>query len=196
VLIALLVLLGIDPTNRWDYLLEHVPTVALFIFLILFDRQVAPLSNCAATLIFVFLVMHVFGSHYLYSNVPYDAWTESVFGTSISSTFEFERNHYDRLVHFMFGILLVFPMREILTRYLNLKPVAGLVVAVTFLAVFSKLYELVEWGLAMVMSPEAAERYNGQQGDVFDAHKDMALAFAGSVFSAIAIWVSSKRRRR
>ncbi len=53
------------------------------------------------------------------------------------------------------------------------------------LATLSKVYELIEWWFAIAMSPENAELYNGQQGDAFDAHKDMALALAGAIGAAV-----------
>ena len=49
----------------------------------------------------------------------------------------------------------------------------------------SMFYELIEWWIAIGMSPEQAENYNGQQGDIWDAHKDMFLAFIGSVIAGL-----------
>jgi putative membrane protein len=63
----------------------------------------------------------------------------------------------------------------------------SIVVAVWSIIVCSTIYELLEWGVAIVMAPEAAERYNGQQGDVWDAHRDTALAMSGAVFSALVL---------
>ena len=44
----------------------------------------------------------------------------------------------------------------------------------------SMIYELFEWLLTIVMTAEEADYYNGQQGDMWDAQKDMALALVGS----------------
>lgn len=191
VIVALVIVLGINPIDRRDYILEHAPTAALLIYLIIFDRK-CPISNIAASLMFWFLTLHAIGAHYLYSNVPYDDWLRAIIGTDTHAMFGFERNHYDRLVHFSFGVLMTYPMREVLSRYLVLGPVSGLVVAVTFLAVGSKIYELAEWLIAVVMAPEAAERYNGQQGDMFDAQKDMGLALVGSIISALIIGATER----
>lgn len=49
----------------------------------------------------------------------------------------------------------------------------------------SLIYEWVEWLLAMGLSPEQAEAYNGQQGDMWDAHKDMLLALLGGMLGAV-----------
>lgn len=60
----------------------------------------------------------------------------------------------------------------------------------------SMIYELFEWLLTIVMTTEAANNYNGQQGDMWDAQKDMALALLGSTITAIGIFVQSNRLKR
>ena len=45
----------------------------------------------------------------------------------------------------------------------------------------SALYEVFEWLVAIVMAPDWAESYNGQQGDPWDAQRDMALAALGAM---------------
>ncbi|MCI0335790.1 MAG: DUF2238 domain-containing protein [Planctomycetes bacterium] len=37
----------------------------------------------------------------------------------------------------------------------------------------------------MIFAPDWADAYNGQQGDVWDAQRDMTLAWAGSVLGVI-----------
>ena len=64
----------------------------------------------------MFLCLHTIGSHYTYSLVPYDAWAEKVCGRTLNSVFGFDRNHYDRLVHFSFGFLMAYPIRELFLR--------------------------------------------------------------------------------
>lgn len=186
IIVATVIALGIHPHDQSDYLLEHSLTAAFLLYLVIIDRS-KKISNASATLIFLFLMLHAVGAHYLYSNVPYDRWLRAVTGTDLETLFNFQRNHYDRFVHFCFGVLMVYPMREVLARHFRFGHVSGLVAAVAFLAVFSKLYELGEWMLAELMSEENAEQYNGQQGDVFDPQKDMALALAGSIISACVI---------
>jgi putative membrane protein len=51
----------------------------------------------------------------------------------------------------------------------------------------SLLYELFEYGLTLTLAPEMADSYNGQQGDIWDAHKDMALATIGALMAAVAV---------
>ncbi|WP_168382225.1 DUF2238 domain-containing protein [Acinetobacter indicus] len=54
--------------------------------------------------------------------------------------------------------------------------------------------EWLEWLLAVTLSPEAAENYNGQQGDVWDAHKDMLLATLGAILAGS--WNLYKDRKK
>ena len=54
-------------------------------------------------------------------------------------------------------------------------------------------YELLEWGIAFSLSEDMAESYNGQQGDMWDAHKDMALAMVGSMISWFLISFSNRK---
>ena len=105
-------------------------------------------------------------------------------GTTINGTFGWTRNHFDRLVHFAFGALLVAPVAGWLRPVMPaLRP--RLFAAGTLLLAASAAYELFEWLLTLVMASESAEAYNGQQGDIWDAQKDMALALVGSMVTAL-----------
>ena len=109
-----------------------------------------------------------------------------MFNFDLNQYFNFSRNHYDRLVHFLFGLLLVPTVRDLFSKFkLNYK----MLLLLTFLSVqtFSMLYELFEWGIDVFLSGGMAEDYNGQQGDDWDAHKDMALAMLGSMISIFYI---------
>ena len=59
------------------------------------------------------------------------------------------------------------------------------VAAIEFVLVTSLLFELAEWAGAIHLAPDFADSYLGQQGDPWDAHKDMALAGAGAVLSML-----------
>jgi putative membrane protein len=193
-LIVFLVMLGISaikPDYPADFLLEHSMTAALLVFLLIVSRT-QPMSNTAYTLMFGYLAIHVIGAHYTYSHVPYDQWSQWLLGTSISDIFGFERNHFDRLVHLLFGLLMLLPMRELVERYMRIDRVRLMIVAIAFIAVISKIYELIEWGYAEILSSDAAELYNGQQGDIYDAQKDMALALLGALITAAVAGVVSQ----
>jgi len=140
-----------------------------------------PLSNISYTLIFVFLCLHTVGAHYTYSLVPYDDWTESLTGSRLNDWFGFERNHYDRLVHFAFGLLLAYPIRELFLRVAGARGFWGYYLPLDLTMSFSMLYELIEWGAAVVFGGDLGHAYVGAQGDPWDAHKDMALATLGAL---------------
>ena len=125
--------------------------------------------------------MHVLGARYLYSYVPYDTWSERLFGFNVTYHFGFTRNHYDRLVHFCFGLLLIIPAWRFSRRIIGLDAKWSTIFAMMSILSASAIYEIFEWLAAMIMAPDWAESYNGQQGDVWDAQRDMALAACGAL---------------
>jgi len=185
-------LLCISPPYPEQLVLQHIPTVVLLLLLHT-NRRLLTLSSFSYTLVMIFLGLHVIGARYIYSYVPYDEWCTSVFGFSLSEKLHTTRNHYDRLTHFSYGLLMVFPLRELLLRFTKASRTFINYVAVEFVMASSMIYELIEWMIAIVLSPESAEAYNGQQGDMWDAQKDMAFAACGAI---IAITIIILRWRR
>ena len=164
------------PDVAW---LQHTPTLlALCAAPFLLRRW--PISNAALAQIVVFLLLHTLGGRYTYSNVPYDAWAKVLTEHTVSGTFGWSRNHYDRLVHFSFGLLMVRPVLEV-CHIKGMVRHAGLWLALAFVLSLSCLYEIFEWALAVVVAGPTADQYNGQQGDMFDSQKDMALAALGAL---------------
>lgn len=176
-------------------LLQHTPTVFVLAMLPIVARRV-PLSNAAFACIVAFMLLHVVGARYIYSYVPYDEWAERLVGFSLTQRFGFRRNHFDRFVHFAFGALAARPVWEILTRRFRVPPRFAYYAVFEFVLAFSLLYELFEWGLTMVLSPQDAGAYNGEQGDIWDAHRDMSCAVLG-VIASMVLWrlLSSFDRR-
>lgn len=200
-LFALLVAIAVSAIGvRYprDFVVEHALTLVAVAALIAIDRR-APLSNLSYGLILAFMLLHVLGAHYTYSLVPYDSWCESLFGRGLSETLgaiSYEpsgepRNHFDRLVHFSFGLLLVQPASELMQRWLGLRGIRAVLAAIGFLCVVGTLYELAEWRYADIAGAEAAAHYNGQQGDAFDAQKDLSLSLAGSLIGAAAMGLAA-----
>jgi putative membrane protein len=172
--------------------LHHIPTLLLLVAAPFLLRR-WPLSNASVATIALFFALHTIGGRYTYSNVPYDDLARTLTGHSISEMFGFTRNHYDRLVHLSYGLLAVTPVSEALRRHAGLGPRIALYIAVESVLAVSLLYELLEWQLAVIMQGPLADAYNGQQGDIWDAQKDMALAAFGAIIGAVAIQL---RRRR
>jgi len=181
-LVVIWVVLAINPWHRADWALENGLAIA-FVLVLVFTFKIFPLSRISYTMIFLFLTLHLIGAHYTYSEVPYNEWSEAVFGRSINSIFGWERNHYDRLVHFSYGLLLAYPIREFFLRIADVKGFWGYFFPLDITMSTSVMYELIEWGAAIYFGGALGAAYLGTQGDVWDAHKDMALATIGAVVS-------------
>lgn len=179
-LLVLLLLAQIDQPYPEVALLQHLPTMLLLIASPALLRR-WPLSTASVACIVAFMALHTLGGRYAYSNVPYDDWAHVVTGTGLSDAFGWTRNHYDRLVHFAFGALSVVPITEIARRWGGLGRRGAALTVLGWVLALSALYEIFEWLLTIVAAGETADRYNGQQGDMWDAQKDMALAVLGAI---------------
>jgi len=176
------VVLAISPNSRADWLLENALSIAAVAALALTYRRFR-FSRLSYTMIFIFLSLHEIGAHYTYSLVPYDAAFVRWFGFSLDSALGFERNMFDRLVHFAYGLLLAYPVREIFLRIADVRGFWGYFLPLDLTMSSSMIYELIEWGAAMAFGSELGQAYLGTQGDVWDAHKDMALASLGALIA-------------
>lgn len=175
-------LLAFSPVDREAWLLENVLALVLIVILVS-SYKVFPLSHISYTLIFLFMVLHEVGAHYTYAKVPYDQWWQSLFGSSLNASLGFERNHFDRLVHFSYGLLLAYPIREMFIRIAGVKGFWGYFLPLDLTMSSSMMFELFEWGAAALFGGELAMDYLGTQGDIWDAHKDMALASLGALLA-------------
>jgi putative membrane protein len=179
--------LAIAPFDRFDWFLENLLVFATVPWLVhMYMRR--PLSNLSYGLIVLFYCLHTVGSHYTYAEAPIGYWVSDLFGI--------ERNHYDRAVHFSFGLLLCYPLSELIQRSARPAGNWALVFAVLVVCTFSLIYETMEWIVAAIVSPEASLAFLGTQGDVFDAQKDGALAALGSVIAALLVWQHRVLRAR
>ncbi len=192
-LLILLLAAQIDQPYPEIALLQHIPTMLLIVTGPLLLRR-WPLSTASVACIVAFMALHTLGGRYAYSNVPYDDWARALTGTTMSDAFGWTRNHYDRLVHFAFGALSVVPVAEIARRWGGLSRRGAAFTALGWVLATSCLYEIFEWLLTIVAAGETADRYNGQQGDIWDAQKDMALATLGAILvMAMAPLVRNRR---
>lgn len=188
--IFLLIITCIHPVYPNEIFLQHIPTVIMIAFFIYVTIK-NNLSNKAFLCLVLLITFHIIGARWNYSNTPYNQWIKSVSGFDLHEFFGFKRNHYDRLVHFVYGLFMIIPASEIYNRWLNLPAKFSKHVAFLFVLASSLVYELMEWGIAIVMSPEQAEAYNGQQGDWWDAQKDMALAMFGALLTLVILRLKS-----
>jgi putative membrane protein len=178
--------MAVNPKHFDDWLLENLLVVAA-VALLWFTRESFPLSRVSYTCIFVFLVFHALGAHYTYAEVPYRDWLPFL---------HTERNHFDRLVHFLYGLLLAYPIREMFLRIGNVRGFWGYFLPLDLTMSTSMLYELIEWGAAEVVGGELGAMYLGTQGDIWDAHKDMALAAIGALIAMSVTALINRRMQR
>ncbi len=169
----------IQPIYPREQALQHVPTAVVLCVLAL-DCRRGWLTHWAYVCTIVFFWIHILGARYIYSAVPYDSLLQQLTGTTTKEIFGFERNHYDRLVHLLFGGIYLLATSSMIRRYLNCSTALNIFLSFCVVTAMSGIYEVFEWWLTIVMSPQDAESYNGQQGDMWDAQKDIALAMLGS----------------
>ncbi len=166
--------LAIDPLNRRDWLLENLLVFALIPLLLLTYRRFE-FSLTSYCLIGLFLVLHAFGAHYTYAEVPLGFWLKDLWALS--------RNPFDRIAHFSYGALLVFPIRELLVRQTGLRGWWVYALPICIVLAQSGFFEVLEAIVAIIVSPELGNIYLGTQGDEWDAQHDMAAALGGSVLT-------------
>ncbi len=177
-------LLAIHPYDRADWALENA-LVAVFVLVLVVTHRVFPLSCISYTLVFIFLVLHEIGAHYTYAKVPYDEGFNFLLGFSLNEALGFERNHFDRAIHLAYGLLLAYPIREVFIRIATVRGFWGYFLPIDITMSTSMLYELFEWGAAEFFGGDLGMAYLGTQGDVWDAHKDMAFASLGALMAML-----------
>ncbi|HRX53195.1 MAG TPA: DUF2238 domain-containing protein [Verrucomicrobiales bacterium] len=178
-----------------DWLLENVLVLAALPVLWAIYRKL-PFSRLSWTLVFLFYYLHELGAHYTYSNVPYDVWWQSLFGRSLNVMMGWERNHFDRLVHFLYGLLLAYPVREIFLSLARARGFWGYFLPLDLVLSSSALYELFEWAAAEIFAGDIGVAYVGAQGDFWDAQKDMALAMTGALIALLITLAVNLRYQR
>jgi putative membrane protein len=177
-LAAVIILTGYRPEKVFDWWLENIAALSFVAVLALTYRRL-PLSNLSYLLIFVYLSMHEWGAEYKYSDVPLGEWMKPWLDTT--------RNHYDRVMHFSYGLLLSYPMQEWFMRVVGVTSNWRYLLPVESTLAFSASYEMAEAFMASILTPERGEEFVGMQGDMWDSQKDMFMAGLGAVTAMIVI---------
>jgi putative membrane protein len=169
---------AIHPRERVTWLLEVFPAIGGAIILIATYRrfQFTPLVY---GLIAIHAIVLCVGGKYTYAQVPLFNW--------IRDHFHLSRNHYDRLGHFVQGLVPAMIARELLLRRSPLgrgKWLNFLVICVCM--AISAWYELFEW-LTAAIGGSRADAFLGAQGDPWDTQEDMACALVGAVLSLVVL---------
>ncbi len=185
------ILTCIHPVFPRDMFLQHIGTILLLSILAV-DLRKNNLPFSVFTGVALYIVLHIIGARYIYSYVPYNEWSQHIFGININDILSIKRNGYDRFVHFSFGILF-FPYLMHLFGKWQLSKTRTVIISWLAIQTVSMVYELFEWLLTVVLSGPAAQNYNGQQGDIWDPQKDMVLALIGSLL--MAVWYLIRKRR-
>jgi len=169
--------LAINPSYRDDWILENILVFISLPLLIWIDKRIK-FSPASTIMLFIFFVLHGIGAHYTYSEMPWFS--------PITQFFGFERNHYDRLIHFLFGVLLFGPFYELIVSFQKSKRQI-LLLTFLFLAAASGMYEVLEWMATEVTHAELGTAFLGMQGDSWDTQKDMACCYTG-ILLGLLLW--------
>ena len=178
---------GYRPEKVFDWWLENVAALAFLAALGITYRRL-PLSDLSYLLILVYLSFHEWGAEYKYSDVPLGEWMKPWLHTT--------RNHYDRVMHFSYGLLLAYPMQEWFMRVAGVTSHWRYLLPVESTLAFSACYEMLEAFAASVLTPERGEEFVGMQGDIWDSQKDMFMAGLGAVTAMIVIALLRRLRSR
>jgi putative membrane protein len=175
--------MAVSPVDRGDWLLENILAVTAVTALVLTARRFQ-LSDRSYILITLFLTVHAVGAHYTYAKVPFGFWLQDLLNA--------DRNPFDRLVHLAYGLLLAYPIREVLVRLAGVRGLWSYFLPISAILAQSGFFELVEAVAAALVSPELGAAYLGTQGDEWDAQKDMASALTGAVLIMSVTLVMSR----
>lgn len=186
---AFLVYTGLTTPDPGNWATENILTVSLVIFLIAF-YNIFRFSDASYTLILLFLMLHMYGSQYQYASNPLGEW--------LQQTYNLNRNPYDRLVHLGFGLLLTYPIHEVLAAGFKLPNLWTYILPVELTLSLSAVYELAEWMVAdwVYKGGQAGMDFLGMQGDIWDAQKDVALAVAGSITALLITFLLRRNKAR
>lgn len=173
---------SIHPWHPRDWLLENLLVFASVPTLIWLQHR-APWGIGTNAALLAFFLMHSVGAHYTYAEVPYKQFAHALLPQQLDWSELGGRNHYDRLVHFMYGLLVQPTIRRLFQESRMPSRVLELV-CVQCIVATSALYELIEWAVVLLAAPDLGAAYLGTQGDAWDAHKDILLALIGACMNS------------
>ena len=136
---------------------------------------------------FLFLFLHIYGAQYAYTKNPLGEW--------LQNSYHLWRNPYDRIVHFSFGLFLAYPLRDFLINRINVKGKWQYILPIEITLSLACIFELIEWMVAEFTTKETGETYVATQGDVWDAHKDIAVAVVGAAITMLTVYIINKKKK-
>ncbi|MCQ4346199.1 DUF2238 domain-containing protein [Pseudomonas stutzeri] len=171
IVLVALAISGIAPYDRATWWLEVSPVLIAAPVLLASYRRF-PLTDLLYWLIALHCLVLILGGAHTYARVPAGFWVQELL--------DLARNPYDKLGHFMQGLVPALVAREILLR--GGFVAAGRMLAFLSLCVamaISAVYELIEWAVALIAGGGAID-FLGTQGDPWDTQADMFWALLGA----------------
>jgi len=170
---------AIAPRDWPTWLLENILVAIVVGVLVAAYRRFA-FSNLSCLLIALFLALHAIGAHSGYAHSPVGFWLRDTLGL--------RRNPYDRVIHCAFGLLLAYPLRELLIRTGGVRGWAAHWLPVVLVLAASTCFEVIESVVAEMVSPGNGPEWLGAQGDDWDAQFDMGMALLGAAAAMLIAW--------
>ena len=168
------ILLSINPVSREVWIAEIIPVVIIFAALVITYRKFR-FSNLAYALFSIWIFWHTIGGHYTFANVPF-GWVNDLIGS--------ERNHFDRIGHFVIGFY-AYGMAEWLLRKRYCEFKSAIFFSLFFIMSVAAAYEIIEWWYAAIEGGDAGVEFLGSQGDIWDAQEDMLADTLGAIASLV-----------
>lgn len=170
-----------------DWIIENL-LVVICLTLLIATRRWHKLSDLSYLCIFLFVMLHLYGAFY--------AYTQNAFGNWLQNKYHLWRNPYDRIVHFSFGLLMAYPFRELLLNKFRVSQKVSLLYPIEIAFSLGTVFELIEWGVAEVTSTKTGETYVATQGDVWDAQKDILMAAIGAIVCMSIVYFLNKKWKK
>lgn len=168
------------------YTLEVIPVFVGILVLFYFYHKQINIPNYLIIIIFIHMLILIIGGYYSYARVPLFDYLKIVFNWS--------RNNYDKVGHFMQGVTPFLITKEFLKRNHSIKSNFTLnFLSISVALAFSALYELFEFFSTIILGSEADD-FLGMQGDIWDTQKDMLFALIGALTSCIIQKIGQNQR--
>ena len=165
--------LAIYPVDREVWVLENFLVVILFPLVLWLDKKYI-FSNWAFFCLTLFVILHLFGAHLTYETMAYFVWFSDLFG--------WERNYYDQVIHFFFGLLVFLSFFEIFYHQGHSRKLSYLF-AFLFITAVGSWYEILEWIAMLAFCSEPGCSIHITYGDEWDTQKDMAYSIVGALIT-------------
>ncbi len=184
IFIVFWVALAINPADYGIWALENFLVITIFPVVLWLDRRYH-FNDLTFLSLTVFVILHLFGANTTYNSMVYFEWFSELFG--------WQRNYYDQVIHFLFGLMVFVPFYE-LFYHQGISRKLSYLIAFLLITSVGAWYEILEW-LAMVLFCRQADVVclgAVTQGDIWDAQKDIAYAVIGSLVAMLLhrVWGS------